>query len=125
MKKRALAIGIAGLAATVFFIFFLKKDVTYKEISLSENEINSMLANFPSSETPFTGIEEKGIKTEAFIVGQAGQRIEIVSIRKSDNVGVDIIYKMTDSTDLDSKRAVKKVSFMNALGKPVGFIKVD
>ncbi|WP_409271836.1 hypothetical protein V1499_19590 [Neobacillus sp. SCS-31] len=124
VKKRAFAIGFLGLVAIVFFVLFLKKDVSYQEISLSENEINSLVANFPSSETPFTGIEKRGIKTEAFIVGQAGQGIEIVSIRKSDNVGVDITYKITNSSEPGS-RPVKKVSVMNPWGKPIGFIKVD
>ncbi|WP_053368022.1 hypothetical protein [Bacillus sp. FJAT-27245] len=125
MRKRAFALGFAGIVAIVFFLLFLKKDVSYQEISLSQNEINSMLANFPSSETPFTGIAERGKKTEAFIVGQVGQQIEIISVRKSENVGIDVFYKMRDAIDSSSERPVAKVSFMNPWGKPVGFIKVD
>lgn len=123
--KKALAIGFAGLLAILFLVSFIKKDVSYKEITLTESEINSLVASNPSSENPLTGMGKRGIKTEAIIVGQAGQRIEIVSVRKSENVGIDVFYKMTNATDSSSDRPAAKVSFMNPWGKPVGFIKVN
>lgn len=123
--KRKLAIVFISLLAIIVVAFYLKEDISYKELSLSDNEINSYSANTPSSENPTLGIEERGSKTIVTIIGQVGQQIEIVSISKSEEVGIDVFYKITKSTDSSSKRPVKMVSFRNLFGKPVGFKEIN
>lgn len=102
-------------------MFYLQEDVPYKELTLSETEINNRFANSPTNGETTTGIEEKGLKTYASIIGQARQQIEIVSVEKSGNVGIDVLYRITTSTDSSSKHSVRVVSFFNPFGKPVGF----
>jgi hypothetical protein len=123
--KRKLLISIVSLFVIIAFAFYLNKDISYKELSLSDEEINSYSANTPSSENPTTGIEERGFKTNAIIIGEVGQQVEIVSISKSEDVGIDVFYKITKSTDSNSKRSIKIASFINLFGKPVGFKELD
>ena len=118
--KRKLSLGILSLLVIIAIVFYLNKDITYTELSLSDEEANNYSANTPSSENPTTGIEESGLKTNAIIIGEVGQQIEIISIRKSENVGIDVLYRITESNDSNTNRPVKIASFTNFFGKPVG-----
>lgn len=119
--KRKISLGILSLLVIIAVVFYLDKDISYTEVSLSDEEANNYSANTPSSEIPTTGIEENGLKTNAIIIGEVGQRIEIVSIKKSEDVGIDVLYRITESNDSNTSRPVKIASFINLFGKPVGF----
>lgn len=124
MNKK-LSLGIVSLLVIIVVAFYLNKDITYTELSLSDEEANNYSANTPSSENPTTGIEESGLKTNAIIIGEVGKQIEIISIRKSENVGIDVLYRITESADSNNNRPVKIASFINLFGKPVGFKESD
>lgn len=123
--KRKLSLGIVSLLVIVSIAFYLDKDISYTELTLSDEEANNYSANTPSSENPTTGIEESGLKTNAIIIGKVGQHIEMISIRKSENVGIDVLYRITESGDSNNNPPVKLVSFINLFGKPVGFKELD
>lgn len=127
MTKRAFVIGIIIVLAIISVAFYLQKDVSYKELTLSDAppEIKSHLANLPSSANTSKGMAQIGLKTYATIMGQSGQQIEVISVVKSENVGIDVFYRITELTHSNSERPVKIVSFLNIFGGPVGFKELD
>ncbi|KJS22242.1 MAG: hypothetical protein VR72_06895 [Clostridiaceae bacterium BRH_c20a] len=126
MKKK-FTIGIVIFLALISVTFYLQKDVAYKELTLSDapQEIKSQIADIPFSENTSKGMAQIGLKTYAIIIGQSGQQIEIISVEKSEDVGIDILYRIKKLTDSNSERPVKIVSFLNLFGGPVGFKELD
>lgn len=123
--KRKLLLGIVSLLVIIAVAFYLDKDISYMELELSDEEANNYSIDTPSNENPTTGIEVRGFKTNAFIIGEVGQQIEIVSVSKSEDVGIDVLYRITESNDSNTNRPVKIASFINLFGKPVGFKELD
>jgi len=123
--KRKLSLGIVSLLVIIAVAFYLDNDISYIELELSDEEANNYSTDTPSSENPTTGIEVRGYKTNAFIIGEVGQQIEIVSVSKSEDVGIDVLYRITELNDSNTNRPVKIASFINLFGKPVGFKELD
>lgn len=119
--NRKLSLGVVSLFVIIVVAFYLNKDISFKELKLSEEEAYNYSANTPFSENPTTGIEVSGFKTNAFIIGEVGQQIEIVSVSKSEDVGIDVLFRITESNDSNTNRPIKVASFINLFGKPVGF----
>jgi hypothetical protein len=126
MKKK-FPIGFLLLIAIISVTFYLQKDVSFKEITLSDapQEIKGQVSDLPFSDKTASGITQKGLMVYATIMAQKGQQIEIVSVGKSENVGIDVFYKITKSSDSSNEHPVKIVRFLNLFGGPVGFQELD
>ncbi|MFZ5942848.1 MAG: hypothetical protein ACOYVD_01975 [Bacillota bacterium] len=126
MKKKY-TIGIVILLGLISITFYLQKDVSYKELTLSDapQEIKSQVADIPFTENTSKGIAQIGLKTYAIIIGQSGQQIQIISVEKSEDVGIDVLYRIKKLNDLSIERPIKIVSFIDFFGGPIGFKELD
>lgn len=125
--KRKFTAGTLILLAIMSVAFYLQKEISYQEAALADapQEIRNQLSNLPISGNTSTGIAQIGLKTYGVIIGQTGQQIEMISVGKAEDVGIDILYRVTESVDPGSEPPVKIVSFLNLFGGPVGFKKVE
>ncbi|MCX7708717.1 MAG: hypothetical protein N2484_02590 [Clostridia bacterium] len=72
-----------------------------------------------------TGIAEMNGKTYAAIIPPKGTEIQIVSVGRSENVGIDVTYRIIKLEKDEETQGSKVVRFSNKFGAPVGFVKVE
>jgi len=103
--------------------------ISYKEVSLeqivSKEEIQKIASQNDSqnnSGNPSCGVTVSGLKNYATIIPSKGQKVEIISVGKSENVGIDIIYDIVDLSDKNALPEGMAIEFINLFGSPVGFV---
>ncbi|HBV88956.1 hypothetical protein [Desulfosporosinus sp.] len=99
--------------------------ISYKEVSLEQIVAKEEIQKIESqndSGNPSCGVMDSGFKNYATIIPPKGQKVEIISVGKSENVGIDIVYDIVDVSDNNALPEGIAIEFINLFGSPVGFV---
>jgi len=120
--KKKLSLVLILLVLIVSFITFDDR-VFYKELPISGPIIEPIAADAPrDNASPICSVDFSNVKNQASIMPLTGEKIEIITVEKSKNVGIDVIYKIVKAPDLNAKPQGQQVEFLNLFGSPVGFV---
>lgn len=113
------------LLVLILIIINFDKKIIYNELPIDSASVNKTVEKIDEQKdlgTPACSLREDGFKNYASIMPSTGERVEIISVRKSKDVGIDVIYKVSKLSDSNAKPEGKTVEFINLFGSPVGFV---
>lgn len=116
----AIIFGAVYLGAVTF-----ADKISYKEVALEQIVPHEEIQNIASqnvSGKPTCGIRVSGFKNYATIIPSKGQKVEIISVEKSENVGIDVVYDIVYLADSNAPPEGIAIEFLNLLSSPVGFV---
>jgi hypothetical protein len=92
----------------------IEKAIIYeqREKSAAESSVNPTCAT----------TKLRGNKYQASIIPSKGEKVEILSVQKSVNVGIDVIYKIHKLPDNTAAPEGKSIEFKNIFDSPIGFV---
>jgi beta-lactamase regulating signal transducer with metallopeptidase domain len=99
--------------------------ISYKEVPLEQIVPNGEIEKIASqndSGNPSCGVKVSGFKNFATIIPSKGQKVKIISVEKSQNVGIDIVYDIVNLSDNNALPEGIAIEFKNLFGSPVGFV---
>jgi beta-lactamase regulating signal transducer with metallopeptidase domain len=99
--------------------------ISYKEVPLEQivpNEEIQKIASQNDPGNPSCGVKYGRFKNIATIIPSKGQKVEIISVGKSENVGIDIVYDIADLPDNNALPEGIAIEFLNIFGSSVGFV---
>lgn len=98
--------------------------ISYKEVALEQIVPKEEIQKIAIQDdlNPSCGVKVSGFKNYATIIPSQGQKVEIISVGKSENVGIDIVYDIVDLADSNAPPEGIAIEFINLFGSPVGFV---
>jgi hypothetical protein len=123
MKKK-ITLG-ALIIVILLTIFIFDKKVWYKEVPLEQTIYDihkDKGVNEGNYAGPTVGVSQGGAVNYASIYPLKGERVEIISVQKSENVGIDVLYRIVKLPDNNAQPEGRSVKFINLFGSPVGFV---
>jgi len=121
----AVFLGAVILGAVCLGAYASDFNISYKEVpieSVIPVEEIQRLVNENSTGNPSCILKEARFKNYASIVPSKGQKAEIVSVEKSENAGIDVIYRLVPLADPGAPPEGVAIKFYNVFGSPVGFV---
>jgi beta-lactamase regulating signal transducer with metallopeptidase domain len=129
-SRFVIILSVAVLGAIIFGAVYLgavsfDKKISYKEVALEQNVSKGEIQKIPSQNdlNPSCSVKVIGFKNYATIMPSLGQKVKIVSVGKSENVGIDIVYDIVNLADSNALPEGITIEFINLLGFSVGFVK--
>ena len=111
---------ITGIVLIVFVLIAsyltLNEEVYYQEYPIYDTGMDAAGEN-----GPICSANLSGIKNQASIMPAKGEKVEIITVKKSENVGIDVVYRIVKQPDPSANPEGGKVEFYNLFGLPVGF----